>query len=101
MFFVIVLFPDSSKPSKVNGGKRSQESLRNITLDRLGESCNREPHLIAKLSGQRVQDYLNGRLQEAFPLQFLYGYGERNPDENGSSGKTKSKIPNPDSYTSG
>jgi PIF1-like helicase/Helitron helicase-like domain at N-terminus len=98
MFFVIVLFPDSSEPSKVNGGERSQESLRNITLDRLGESCNREPHLIAKSSGRRVRDYLNGKLQEAFPLQFPYGYGERNPDENGSSGKTKSKVPNPDSY---
>jgi hypothetical protein len=95
---LIVFFPDCNEPSKINGGERSQESLRNLTLDRLGESCRREPHLVAKSSGRRVRDYINGKLQEAFPLQFPYGYGERDPDQHGANGKTKSKIPNADAY---
>ena len=94
----IVFFPDCNEPSKINGGERSQEGLRNLTLDRRVNHAGESSHLVAKSSGRRVRDYINGKLQEAFPFQFPYGYGERDPDQHGANGKTKSKIPNADAY---
>jgi hypothetical protein len=92
------VFPDISEPSKTNGGVNNQETLRDITLDRLIQNSEMTPTLVARTSRSQLRDYQGATLLLAYPLQFPYGYGEREIDQHDVEKNKQVKTPRPEEY---
>ena len=80
---ILVVFPHITEPTKTNGGVNNQETLRDMTLDCLIQNSEMNPTLTARSSRSQLNDYQGANLLIAFPLQFPYGFGQREIDQIG------------------
>jgi hypothetical protein len=67
-----VVFPDSTLPQPTNGGFKNQEEFRKFVLDRQNGKWNSELH--ARPTADRLADYRDDTIADAFPLLFPFGY---------------------------
>ena len=54
--------------------------------------------LIARSSCLRLRDYESGNLQKAFPLQFPYGFGDRESGLITDTNQKRMQIPTPSTF---
>ena len=65
------MFPDSSEPQSTNGGFQTQDEFRNWLLGKQNGQWHSEVH--ARPTAEKIQDYKDSTIADAFPLQFPYG----------------------------
>jgi hypothetical protein len=59
-------------PSPTNGGFKNQEEFRKFVFEHQTGKFNSE--FTARPSDERVPDYVDNSIGDAFPLQFPFGY---------------------------
>jgi hypothetical protein len=67
-----VIFPDSSLPEPTNGGFANQEEFRKFVTSSNHGQWNSQLHV--RPSAERVADYKDETIADAFPLQFPFGF---------------------------
>ena len=68
-----VVFPDSSLPEPTNGGFENQDEFRNFVMNR-HNSGRWSSELHSRPQKDRIADYKDDTLADAFPLQFPFGF---------------------------
>jgi hypothetical protein len=67
-----VIFPDASLPEPTNGGFKDQEEFRKFVMGNNKRPWGVEVH--ARPSNERVPDYCEENITDAFPLLFPFGH---------------------------
>jgi Helitron helicase-like domain at N-terminus len=67
-----VIFPDSSLPEPTNGGFETQDEFRKYIISQQDGKWNAELHV--RPLNERLADYKDDSIADAFPLLFPYGY---------------------------
>ena len=91
-FEISAVFPDSDVPREHNGGCENGSEFAKATMDRLlSNAGNTEATVIARPTQTLLRDYHGDNLMKAFPLQFPYGVGwkDTNDEERGGLGYLK------------
>ena len=68
---ITVVFPDASLPTPTNGGFENQEQFRNFVVEHQDGKWNSE--FTSRPTEERVPDYIDDTIGDAFPLQFPFG----------------------------
>jgi len=84
IFEVTVAFRNCNEPLDINGGYQIAHEFKKSTLDTLTtEDCQKIATSIARsFSTVLSPEYVDTNLPKAFPLQFLYGIGNLDLEEN-------------------
>jgi len=67
-----VVFPDTSVPQPTNGGFKDQDEFRQFVTDNQNGKWNSALH--SRPLAERLADYRDDTIADAFPLQFPYGF---------------------------
>ena len=87
VFEINAIFPNSTDILPINGGYKTTEEFKRITLDKMMmEKSQREEVLLARSSSTILRDYVDNNLMKTFPLQFPYGCGNLNLDGENRTG---------------
>ena len=69
---ITVVFPDASLPTPTNGGFENQEQFRKFVVEHQDGKWNAE--FTARPTDERIPDYMDDTIGDAFPLQFPFGH---------------------------
>jgi hypothetical protein len=89
VYEITSVFPDDTcELFNINGGFRTTSEFKKTTLHKLMvEDCDKHDTLIARSSSTILKDYTDENLLLAFPLQFPFGVGNLDIENNHRSGE--------------